>query len=105
MDGGYQTRVSGVLGKAIGNVGFMDSDIPDPVEPEVDEEPERAPGGADADLNESDVGAGSEGTPVTPDVPLSAQQDQAQVPDEVQTPEEPEETEATERRSASEPSA
>ncbi|HEY7044015.1 MAG TPA: hypothetical protein VH419_10140 [Nocardioidaceae bacterium] len=70
----------------------MTTDLPDPQQPTIDEEPDRAPGGADADLSESDVGAASRGTPVTPDVPLSAQQDQAEVPDEVQAPEPPETT-------------
>jgi hypothetical protein len=68
----------------------MSSEISDPPEPRIDEEPERAPGGADADLNESDVGAASSGRPVTPDVPLSAQQVEEQVPDEIQTKEPPE---------------
>lgn len=83
----------------------MSSEIPDPPQPNVDEEPERAPGGADADLSESDVGAASEGTPVTPDVPLSAQQDEAQVPDEVQTPEHGEGAEGGDTNGTSEPSA
>jgi hypothetical protein len=83
----------------------MNSEIPDQPEPSVDEEPERAPGGADADLSESDIGASSEGTPVTPDVPLSAQQDQAQVPDEVQTSEQSEGAEGSQDNGTSEPSA
>lgn len=91
--------------RAIGHGGFVSSEIPDRPEPKVDEEPEPAPGGADADLSESDVGAASEGAPVTPDVPLSAQQDQAQVPDEVQAPEQPEDTESGGKNSTSEPSA
>ena len=69
---------------------------------------DRAPGGADATVLESDTGAGavtadpdvdllndSAGnddvpTPVTPDQPLSAQQDEEKVPDAIQEPEEPE---------------
>ena len=57
-------------------------------EPHVDDEPDRAPGGADADLSESDVGAASEGQRITPDPPLSAQQDVDEVPDELSEPEE-----------------
>ena len=94
-----------VLAAATGKVGFVNSEISDPQEPEVDKEPEPAPGGADADLSESDVGAASEGTPLTPDVPLGAQQDQAQVPDEVQAPEQPDQTEGGDSDSPSEPSA
>jgi hypothetical protein len=88
----------------IGNVGIMSSQLPDPPEPKIDEEPDRAPGGANADLNESDVGAGSSGRPVIPDVPLSAQQDQTEVPDEVQALEPPETTEVPDDGSPSEPS-
>lgn len=62
--------------------------LSDRPEPRVDADPVRAPGGADADLSESDVGAASEGVPVTPDPPLSAQQDDAKVLDELQEPEE-----------------
>ena len=76
----------------------MTDDVPDArdpaAEPAVDEAPERAPGGADADVSESDVGAASEGRPLTPDPPLSAQADEDKIPDEIQTPEEPEVTEA-----------
>ena len=61
----------------------------DQPEPRVDEEPARAPGGPDADLSESDVGAASEGQPVTPDPPLSAQQEDAPVLEELAEPEEP----------------
>ena len=85
--------------------GFVNSETSDPQEPEVDKDPEPAPGGADADLSESDVGAASEGTPLTPDVPLGAQQDQAQVPDEVQTPEQPDETVGPDSNIPPEPSA
>ncbi|MGH3507260.1 MAG: hypothetical protein ACRDO2_08670 [Nocardioidaceae bacterium] len=83
----------------------MNNQIPDPPEPEIDEELERAPGGADADLSESDVGAASEGTPVTPEVPLSAQQDEAQVPAEIRAPEQPEEADGPDNDGTSEPSA
>jgi hypothetical protein len=94
------------VGRAkIGNVGFMSNHLPDPPEPKIDEEPDRAPGGANADLNERDVGAASSGRPVTPDVPLSAQQDQTEVPDELQAPEPPEVTQDPDDDSPSEPSA
>lgn len=83
----------------------MNSEIPDRPKPEVDQEPEPAPGGADAHLSESDVGAASEGTPAIPDVPLSAQQDQTQIPAEVQAPEQPDETEGGDHDGDSEPSA
>ncbi|HET7689436.1 MAG TPA: hypothetical protein VFK41_03595 [Nocardioidaceae bacterium] len=62
--------------------------LSDRPEPRVDGDPVRAPGGADADISESDVGAASEGRPVTPDPPLSAQQDDASVLDELAQPEE-----------------
>lgn len=71
----------------------MHSDLPDPPEPDVDPDPQRAPGGADADLSESDVGAASEGPPVTPDPPFSAQREEDEIPDELTTPEEPDDTE------------
>lgn len=64
--------------------------LSDRPEPRVDDDPVRAPGGADADVSESDVGAASEGEPLTPDPPLSAQQEDARVLDELQEPEEPE---------------
>jgi hypothetical protein len=68
----------------------MSADIGDLPEPHVDSEPERAPGGADAvETAESDVGAGSDGTPVTPEEPMSAQQDEA-IPDELLEGEPPE---------------
>jgi hypothetical protein len=73
----------------------MSSEVPPEPEPKVDEEPPRAPGGADADVSESDVGAASEGEPVTPDAPLSAQQPEAEVPDEVLEPEGPDSDLAT----------
>jgi hypothetical protein len=73
-------------------------------EPRVDDEPERAPGGADADLSESDVGAASEGAPVTPDTPLSAQQDEAKVLDELQEPEKPDIEDAEQTADAEQPS-
>ncbi len=72
----------------------MNSELGDMPTPSVDPEPDRAPGGADAvDTVESDVTVGEKGTPVTPEAPLSAQQDEAQVPDELQTGERPEPSE------------
>ena len=56
-------------------------------QPHVDDDPVRGPGGADADVSESDVGAASQGAPVTPDPPLSAQQEDAPVLDELSEPE------------------
>ena len=67
----------------------MSSDNPAAPEPTVDAEPDRAPGGPDADVSESDVGAASEEAPVTPDGPLSAQRDDADIPDAIQEAEEP----------------
>lgn len=80
----------------------MSSDIGDVPEPRVDDEPERAPGGVDAVLSaESNVGAGADGAPVTPDEPMSAQQDEAAIPDELQEPERPEpEEQATDNTDA-----
>ena len=72
----------------------MNSELGDTPTPSVDPEPDRAPGGADAvDTVESDVTVGEKGAPVTPEAPLSAQQDEAQVPDELQTGERPEPSE------------
>ena len=52
---------------------------------------DRAPGGADATPLESDTGAGEsshEGSqPLTPDQPLSAQQEEEKIPDAIQEPE------------------
>jgi hypothetical protein len=64
-------------------------DLPDA---EIDPNVDRAPGGADASANESDVGAGerTNGDVVTPDPPLSAQQDEDTIPDPIQEPEEKE---------------
>jgi hypothetical protein len=83
----------------------MSADLDDPPEPHVDAAPERAPGGADANPNaESDVGADTDGEPVTTDPPLSAQQDEDVIPDELQEPEAPEpEDQATDN--TDEPSA
>jgi hypothetical protein len=64
-------------------------------EPKVDPDVERAPGGADATVLESEPGAGSAGgaaEPVIPDQPLSAQTDESDVPDEIQESEGPDET-------------
>ncbi len=73
----------------------MTTDIGDLPEPHRDEQPERAPGGADANAYaEGDVGANEpDGDVITPDPPLSAQQDEDEVPDAIQEPEadEPEE--------------
>ena len=72
----------------------MNSELGDAPTPSVDPEPDRAPGGADAvDTVESDVTVGEKGAPVTPEAPLSAQQDEDQVPDELQTGERPEPSE------------
>jgi len=69
----------------------VDKDLPEPEDaPEVpddaptakvDAEVERAPGGADASMMESDVGAGEADELATPDQPLSAQTDEVDVPD------------------------
>jgi hypothetical protein len=66
-----------------------ESNLPDA---EVDPNVDRAPGGADASSTESDVGSGerTNGDVVTPDPPLSAQQDEADLPDPIQEPEEKE---------------
>ena len=62
-------------------------DLPEPKTDDID----RAPGGADATTLESDVGAGESSEDlVTPDQPLSAQQEEEKVPDAIQEPEEPE---------------
>lgn len=74
-------------------------------EPEVDEGVERAPGGADAELSESDVGAASEGKPLTPDPPLSAQKGEDDIPDALQEPESPEPEAKEPEGATSEPSA
>ena len=78
----------------MGQCGLVDKDLPDPEDaPEVpDDAPEakvdpgveRAPGGADASLMESDVGSGESDELVTPDQPLSAQTDEVEVPDAIQ---------------------
>lgn len=74
-------------------------------EPKVDEGVERAPGGADAELSESDVGAASEGEPLTPDPPLSAQKGEDDIPDALQEPESPEPEAKESEDATSEPSA
>jgi uncharacterized membrane protein len=72
----------------------MTSDLGDLPEAQVDSSVERAPGGADAvDTAQTDVGAnGGDVAPVTPDEPMSAQQE-ADIPQELLEPEpaEPEE--------------
>lgn len=81
------------------------SDIGDKPEPRVDREPERAPGGVDAvETAQSDVGSGPGEPPVTPDEPLSAQQDEAGIPDQLQERERPEPDEQ-ETDNTSEPSS
>ncbi len=68
-----------------------DNDVNLP-EAEVDPNVDRAPGGADSSPTESDVGAGerTNGDVVTPDPPLSAQQDETDIPDPIQEPEDKE---------------
>ena len=78
-------------------------DLPEAKTDDID----RAPGGADASVLESDTGAsmitedpdtnllddnvgGEAQQPVTPDQPLSAQQEEEKVPDAIQEPEQPE---------------
>ncbi len=80
----------------------MSDELSDRPVPATDDVP-RAPGGVDADLNESDVGAGSDGRPpVTPDVPMAAQLDEAEIPDELEEPEDVEEP-TSDEESAGEP--
>ena len=64
----------------------MTEDMPTP---KRDPEPDRAPGGADADpYAEADVGAAEPDHEVlTPDPPLSAQQEEEEIPDAIQEPE------------------
>jgi hypothetical protein len=78
----------------------MSSDLPEAPQPQTDQEAPRAPGGADADASESDVGAGSDGPPVTPEGPLPRGARPA-IPDELRTPEEPDTSEGS---AVSEPS-
>jgi hypothetical protein len=87
------------------NVTSELGDLPEAKTDDID----RAPGGADATVLESDTGASvitadpdtdllddnvgdddSTGKPVTPDQPLSAQQEEEKVPDAIQEPEQPE---------------
>ena len=90
-----------------GQAGRVSDEIEDMPEPRVDQEPDRAPGGADANpYAEADVGAAEPDDEVlTPDPPLSAQQDEAEVPDAIQEPEnrEPDE-QATDNTEGSAPS-
>jgi hypothetical protein len=85
------------------NTKDADVDVPEAgVDPNVD----RAPGGADATPNESDVGGGdrTDGGAITPDPPLSAQQDESTIPDPIQEPEEKEQAnEDAAERSEDEP--
>ena len=64
---------------------FLNNDPADLPDAQVDDVP-TAPGGADANVNESDVGRGESEELLTPDQPLSAQTDQDEVPDEIQEP-------------------
>lgn len=82
----------------------MSDELADRPEPKIDPDPERAPGGVDADISESDVGAASTSEPVIPDPPLSAQTDEADVPDALQEAETPDTTDE-EQEGTSEPSA
>jgi hypothetical protein len=85
----------------------VSNEIDDMPEPKRDPEPDRAPGGADADVYAgADVGAAEPNHEVlTPDPPFSAQQDEAEVPDEIQEPETPEPAEqATDNTEGSAPS-
>lgn len=77
-------------------------DLPKAQTDEID----TAPGGVDATPLESDVGQGDDSLPpVTPDEPLSAQTDVADVPDAIQEPEESEPDEqATDNTDESAPS-
>lgn len=59
-----------------------EDELPDAQVDEVD----RAPGGVDADPNESDVGHGESDDNLVAEQPLSAQTDESDVPDEVQEP-------------------
>ena len=69
------------------------SDDPGLPEAKVDEDVDRAPGGADATVTESDVGAGDHSSDelLTADQPLSAQTKETDVPDAIQEAEAPEE--------------
>jgi hypothetical protein len=69
----------------------MSSDIGDLPDARVDEAPDRAPGGADAvETAQTDVGAMAGDTPpVTPEEPMSAQQEE-EIPQELLEPEPPE---------------
>ena len=81
----------------------MTSEIGDLPEPKTDDV-DRAPGGADATSLESDTGAGeSSDDLVTPDQPLSAQQDEEKVPDAIQEPEKPEPDEQSTDNNGGEP--
>ncbi len=64
---------------------FLNNDPEDLPDAQVDDIP-TAPGGADADDNESDVGRGESEELVTRDQPLAAQQDEDDVPDEIREP-------------------
>ncbi len=64
---------------------LLNHDPEDLPEAGVDDIP-TAPGGADADVNESDVGRGEDAELVTRDQPLSAQTEERDVPDAIRKP-------------------
>ena len=70
------------------------SDDPGLPEASVDEDVDRAPGGADATVMETDVGAGDHSSDelLTADQPLSAQTQETDVPDALQEPEDTDES-------------
>lgn len=70
------------------------SDDPGLPEAKIDEDVDRAPGGADATVMESDVGAGDHSSDelLTADQPLSAQTQETDVPDALQEPEDTDES-------------
>lgn len=91
----------------MGDDGPVTNDIGDRPEPTTDPQ-DRAPGGVDATVLESDTGASivtgdpdtdlrddsvgrdDVGSPLAAEQPLSAQQEEEEVPDAIQEPEEPE---------------
>jgi hypothetical protein len=62
---------------------FLNTD-PDELPDAQARTPEFGPGGADADTGESDVGRGEDDANLVADQPLSAQQNEAEVPDDIQ---------------------
>ncbi len=65
----------------------MTSQTNEELNPHGDTNQPGAPGGVDASPSESDTGMGREPELLTPDQPLAAQTDQADVPDAIQEPE------------------